>query len=296
MKAFFKIILLFCFFSLSCSLNAAAQDKFSADAEELLEELEFLCDSTLAGRAFGSPENNLLSFYLLRQFRSEGLRTTVQSFESAGKVGHNIVAVTPGYFKTYIVVSAYYDGLGTLDGAFYPGADSNASGVAALIHLGRNMPALCRGSVGLIFVAFDGHNASMSGAKSFLDKYRKEYKIERIVNLDTMGSDLVPLDEDRPEYIMALGAQSLFMSLDRANRDLGMDIGYDYYGSSAFTDLFYRKISDQRCFIEAGIPAVMFTSGITMNTNKTTDTVDNLNLGLFAKRVSLIGRWLQAIL
>ncbi len=295
MKAFSKIILLFCLFCLP-RVSGAAVREYNANPEDLRVELEFLCDSTRAGRGFGTPENQDVTFYLLRQFRLLGLRTTVQSFESAGRVGHNVVAVTPGYFKSYMVISAYYDGLGTLDGVFYPGADSNASGVAALLALSRTVPKFCDGSIGLIFVAFDGHNASMAGAKEFLQRYRREYKMERLINLDILGSDLVPPDSKRPEYLIALGAQSLFMSIDRANRDFRLDISYDYYGSSSFTDLFYRKISDQRWFLEAGIPAVMFTSGITMNTNKATDTIGNINMDLFAKRVSMIGTWLLNLL
>lgn len=38
----------------------------------------------------------------------------------------------------------------------------------------------------------------------------------------------------------------------------------------------------------------MFTSGITMNTNKTSDTVQALDLPVLEKRIGLIGRWLMS--
>lgn len=261
---------------------------------ELRAEMEFLCDSLHAGRKFGSPGEQLVTMYLVRQFRGQGLRTKVQTFRNLDKIGHNVVAITPGYFKRYIVVSAYYDGLGVLNGKVYPGADSNASGVAALLRLASRLKPI--GSVGIIFVALDGHNASMSGAKEFVAKYRLEYNIERAVNMDIMGSDLVPVNKNRPEYLIALGALPMMSSIDRANRDYHLDISYDYYSSYSFTELFYEKISDQRYFLEADIPSIMFTSGITDHTNKTTDTIDTINFPLFAKRVNLILTWLKEIL
>ncbi len=257
-------------------------------------ELRFLTDSLCGGRGFGSPGSQSVAFYLLRQFRNEGLRTTVQSFEYGGKAGHNVVGVTPGWYEDYIVIGAYFDGLGTLNGDFYPGADSNASGVAALLSLARSLPALCSGRTGLIFVAFDGHNASMSGSRAFLAKYRFEYPVSQMVNLDILGSSLVPVHKGRGDYLIALGGERHRLSLDNANREDRLDLSYDYYGSEAFTDLFYRKISDQRCFLEAGIPCVMFTSGITMNTNKTSDTLSGLDIPVLKKRIGLIGRWIAS--
>ncbi len=267
-----------------------------ADEPQLRDELEYLSGPAAAGRGFGSAGSQGVAFYLLRQMRNAGLRTTVQTFESGGRSGRNVIGVTPGWFRKYIVIGAYFDGLGTLDGEIYPGADSNASGVAALLCLARSLPELCTGDTGLIFVAFDGHNSSLSGSRAFLAKYRFEYPLCQMVNLDILGSSLVPVRKDRPDYLIALGASSHRFTLDRANRETGLDISYDYYGSQAFTDLFYRKISDQKWFLEAGIPSVMFTSGITLNTNKTGDTVSRLDLPLLSRRVSLIGRWIASML
>lgn len=288
MKAIVKILAFFCLFS--------AQLTAAVPGTPVERELRFLTDSLQGGRAFGSPEAQSTTFYLLRQFRNQGLRTMVQSFEYGGKTGHNVVAVTPGWFKQYIVVGAYYDGLGMLSGEFYPGADSNASGVAALLTLARELPAACKGDVGLIFVAFDGHNASMSGSKEFVARYASEYDIKLMVNLDILGSGEAPLRKGRPDYILALGGATYRLTMQNANRMIGLDMAFDYYGSRNFTDLFYRKISDQKWFLDAGIPAVMFTSGITMNTNKVTDTISNIDLDLLSKRVAFISRWINSLI
>ena len=286
MKLSCKIIVLF---GLLCS---SFQLSWSRE-RELRDEVAFLTDKQNKGRAFGSAELQSVSFYLYRQFKNAGLRTTVQSFASGGKVGHNIIGVTPGWFKEYIVVGAYYDGVGEINGEVYPSADANASGVALMMSLSRSLPKHSEGSVGIIFLAMDGHSSSMSGAKHFVEQYKSIYNIKMMVNLDTIGSSLEPVNKRYPNYIIALGASSHRFSLDRANRETRLDINYDYYGSSNFTNLFYRNISDQKWFLQAGIPAVMFTSGITQHTNKSSDTIDNLDFPMLAKRLLLIETWLR---
>ena len=260
---------------------------------ELRAEVEFLCDSLCAGRGFGTAGAQGATLYLLRQLRNAGLRTTVQSFAARGRVGHNVVAVTPGWFRRYIVVGAYFDGLGTLDGRIFPGADANASGVAALLALARELPAVCRGLVGVVFVAFDGHAADLAGAQAFLAQYRSVYPPVLMVNLDLLGSSLAPVSPSRPDYLIALGGGPYRMALESAARGPRIDLTYDYYGSEAFTEIFYRRVSDQRCFLEAGIPAVMFTSGITEHTNQVTDTPATLDYELLRRRIDLISAWLR---
>ena len=260
---------------------------------ELRAEVEFLCDSLCAGRAFGTAGAQGATLYLLRQLRNAGLRTTVQSFAAGGRVGHNVVAVTPGWFRRYIVVGAYFDGLGVLEGRLFPGADANASGVAALLALARELPEVCRGDVGLVFVGFDGHAADLSGASAFLAQYRSVYPPVLMVNLDLLGSSLAPVSPSRPDYLIALGGGPYRRALESAARGPRIDLTYDYYGSEAFTEIFYRRVSDQRCFLEAGIPAVMFTSGITQHTNQVTDTPATLDYDLLRRRIDLIATWLR---
>lgn len=262
----------------------------------LMEEVEYLSSPELAGRGFGSAGDRACSFYIFRQFRNAGLRTFFQGFEDGGRVGHNVVGVTPGWFRRYIVVGAYFDGVGQFGDVHYPGADANASGTAALLCLARGLSEFCTGDTGIIFVAFDGHGASLSGSRTFLEEYASEYPVELMANMELLGSDLEPLRAGRPEYLMALGGERYRLTLDWANIGIGLDLSTSYYGSENFTDLFYRRIGDQRWFIEAGIPAVMFTSGITSNTNKVSDTPENLAPEIFAKRVKLIAGWLKDML
>lgn len=283
-----RILTLTLLFLLAALPAASAQDE-----SRLREEVAFLSDSLFAGRGFGTPAAQGVSFYLLRQFKDMGLRTSVQSFREGKGAGHNVIGVTPGWFRSYIVVGAYYDGLGTLGGKFFPGADSNASGVAALLSLACSLKDLCTREVGLIFVAYDGHCASLSGSRAFKAWVDERYKVEMVVNLDILGSTAAPIHKGREDYLIALGGSSQRFALENANREPGLDLAYDYYSSRNFTDLFYKKISDQKWFVEAGVPSLMFTSGITGLTNKEGDRPSSLDYGIFAKRVDLIFRWMK---
>ena len=77
--------------------------------------------------------------------------------------------------------------------------------------------------------------------------------------------------------------------------ETGLDLCLSYYGSKTFTEVFY-KLSDQKVFVENRIPAVFFTSGITMNNNKTRDTAETLDYEVLKKRVSLIYHWIESML
>ena len=125
-------------------------------------------------------------------------------------------------------------------------------------------------------------------------------QIDLVINLDQLGSTQAPITEGNGRYLMMLSDESTGRrsSLESANREsgFGFELGYDYYGSKDFTRLFFRRISDQRVFLDHGIPAVMFTSGITLLNNKPTDTPASLDYGILRDRVRLIFRYLDKVL
>lgn len=284
--------------------------------QAITNQIEFLADTLCQGRAMESPGGSEAAFWLSRQFDFYGVKpmgeTFVHSFSTGTKVGHNVLGVVPGTSGRYIIVAAHYDGLGLLDGSFYPGADSNASGVVAMLqlsHLFESRTPFIPLEVGIIFVALDGKQFSMAGAQALYDEIasgalrdpisgrslsRKD--IDLMVNLDILGSTLEPVHKGVPNFLIMLGGESYRRDLLRmVNRTLDeeMDLSFDYYGSKDFTEIFYNRISDQKVFVEHGIPSVMFTSGITMLTNKQDDTLESLDIEVLHRRIVLIYRWLE---
>ncbi|MBP5374616.1 MAG: M28 family peptidase [Bacteroidales bacterium] len=314
-----KLTKIFVFFALLCTLPLGAQRPgiriSTVNGEAVLDQgnleysVNWLSHEETGGRKTGTTGSHRVAGWIGEHFRSMGLKpldgTYYHGFKtSAGSFARNVMGMIPGSREgELVVVMAHYDNLGMLDGTFYPGADSNASGVAALIEIGRMFARMkeCGKSYSstLLLVATDAKEHDMAGARA-LESWlsRKELTPTLVVNLDQLGCTLSPLHPDRPDYLMMLSepTSGRRSSLISANEGLGLDLGFDYYGSQDFTRLFYRRICEQAVFLEKGIPAVMFTSGITLNNNKPRDKADTLDYRVLTLRVRLIFRYLAKIL
>ena len=292
------------------------------EAQRALErDVTFLSSECCAGRASGTRGAAEAAFYILRRLRDAGLETTVQAFpipatgESPARVGHNIIGILPpsgGAFSArtrWTVVLAAYDGLGVIDGRLYPGADSNASGVAALLALSGRLREEAQRAEGVLIVALDAHNAGRAGAAALCSALASGYgtapatlqgltlrQIRTVVNLDIIGSSLAPVDKYYRRHLIALSSRSRLGELEACNSGLGLRLYDSYYRSRDFTDLFFRRLGDQRPFLERGLSCVMFTSGITDHTNKVSDTAETLDYPVLDARIELIFRWLRKII
>ena len=302
-------------------------------AERLLTEtslrqsVEFLADTVCAGRATASTGSVEASFWLARRFERlsllppasrRGADSYVRSFRADGRAGHNVIGICPASSSSerYAIVAAHYDNLGILSGRMYPGADSNASGVAVMLELARMFRSLSVLGLGpdqnILFVALDAKQLSMAGSESLYSMIAdgslldprtrrpiRRDQVSMMVNLDIVGSTLEPVTKGREEYLIMLSNNdALKRRLSEVNFSsrLNLDLSFDYYRSDDFTDLFLNRIGDQKVFVERGIPTVLFTSGITMNTNKVEDTPANLDIPVMRKRTLLIFRWLEQAL
>lgn len=269
-----------------------------ASVAALSRSVEVLCDPIFEGRRSGTDGARYASQWIRDEFEAAGLMPFEENwyheFEVSGVTGRNVVGYIPGKSGKWIVVGAYYDGLGKIGDKVYPGADSNASGVAALIAVANIVRRDCRD--GLIFVAFDARGRDFAGARFMLSELRKlKYKVSLMVNLDILGSTLAPVSKRKPLSLIALGGKKWSDSLRECARLTKIDLHFDYYKSDSFTNLFYRKIGDQTVFLGAGIPSVVFTSGVTMNTNKAGDTPETLDYNALRARVLLISRWISTV-
>ena len=275
---------------------------FAQHKEQLRRDVEFLSSEICAGRATGTTGAAEAAQLVARRFARYGLLPCtpgyMSSFYTGGKAGRNVIGIQPGWGDKYIIIAAHYDNLGVLEGNMYPGADSNASGVAMLLGLVEelrynNYPQ------SIIFVALDAHQ-TMAGASDLLEMIKGERlvnpangrpiyarNITSFVNLDMLGSTQAPLHQGRPDYLIMLGCEKHRGLLQRLNLD-SLDLGFDYYGSQPFTDMFLYRAGDQKVFHDAGIPVGLFTSGITMLTNKREDDVETLDYEMMDKRLTLL--------
>ena len=115
-----------------------------------------------------------------------------------------------------------------------------------------------------------------------------------------MGGTEAPIHKNRPDYLMMLcepgdGRRDALLIANQSP-EVSLDLGFDYYGSKDFTRVFYRTISDQKPFLDHGVPSVMFTSGITLRNNKVTDSADSLDYGILRRRVLAMFYYLVRVL
>lgn len=287
---------------------------------KLYKQIEFLSDSICGGRATGTEGSTESAAWIIRRFGKIGL-------EPAGKnwathfyepFGRNIIGFLPGSSKrhrdSYVIVMAHYDGLGILNGVLYPGADSNASGVVAMISVAEmfcSMRTLGRAyDANLVFVALDAKSSSMKGSRELWRSIEEGRltdpvsgsaitpdKIALAVNIDQIGGTMSTLKSGRKDFIIMLGENvrgaADILSTCNLKYGTGLELGLDYFGSRDFTNIFYRRIGDQKVFVDHKIPSVLFTSGITMNNNKPHDTVDSLDMGVLKNRIWLIFHWIE---
>ena len=255
---------------------------------DLLQDVEYLSSPLLKGRGPGSTGAVETYWFIARRFRKLGLETSLQSFQTEKGVARNIIGIHRGNpkSKSYTLVMAHYDGLNPYEGEIYPGADSNASGVAVMLSLAEE---LSTAPANYIFVGLDAHNAALEGAEKLATL---PWNLNLVVNIDIIGSTLAPPNKYRTDFLIALGGEKLDKTFTRPNFGPGLRIYFNYYGSKSFTEYFYEKASDQAPFLRKKIPALMFTSGITMNTNKPSDTFETLDLPVLVRRRDLILAWL----
>jgi Zn-dependent M28 family amino/carboxypeptidase len=246
-----------------------------------------LADDSFEGREGGSRGGRAAAAYIVEQLERLDLRpagdagTWYQSFGSL----RNILALLPGsdpaLARELVVVGAHYDhvGYGKAANSYGPfgfvhnGADDNASGVAGLLEVAEALTHLEPRPRRPILVAFwDGEEQGLLGSRHFL-RVRPaavaDATIAFSVNLDMIGR----LRGQRMEVYGTRTASGLRSLVTRANSDPAVAAGL----ALAFVwDI--EDDSDHYPFIAAGIPTVMFHTGLHDQYHRPSDDVHLINL------------------
>ena len=256
---------------------------------ELRGHVDWLAAPERRGRGLGSPELNETADYIAQKFAAAGLEpggddgTWYQRFTVTDGPGGeaveamNVIGVLPGFRDDWadqsIVLSAHYDhlGLGWPDvhtgdeGKVHPGADDNASGVAVLIELARNLASEGGGSRNLVFAAFSGEEAGLQGSRHYVAHPRfPTAGIRGVLNMDTVGRL-----HDGEIAIHATGTADEWQHIFR--------------GVGFVTGIKSRNVaarfggSDQDSFIDAGVPAVQLFTGAHADYHRPSDTPDKVD-------------------
>ena len=269
--------------------------------KRLQQHVDFLASPEMEGRGLGSTQLEEAAVYIAGEFADAGLAAAgddgsyLQGFTvEEGEDGqphrvHNVIGYLPGTNPAYadqaVLITAHYDHLGhgwpdvrqSDVGKIHPGADDNASGVAVLIELARNFAAGAPPERNLAFVAFSAEEAGLLGSRHYVEHPRPAplEGIVGVINLDSVGRL-----EDQPISVLATGS--------------AMEWPFVFRGVTAVTGIPSENIagatasSDQKSFIERGVPGVQIFTGAHGDYHRASDTPDKVNAAGMVKVATFV--------
>ena len=280
------------------------------DRDQLMSEVGQLASAAFEGRRASTPGGRKARAWIVERFTAIGLEPAGTSaylepfsfvhhsvrglfapgrpFRSEYPDAANVIGALRGASPSVatIVVSAHYDHLGTLDGESYPGADDNASGLAALLAIARAFAA-APPAHRLVFVAFDAEEEGLRGAEAFADS--------GLVALDRIALDvnMDMLSRNDDNEIFAAGTyQSPWLKplLEDVQHRSGVKIlfGHDrpVHKAGSFDD--WTDQSDHGVFAARGVPFVYFGVEDHADYHRPTDTADKIDRRFFGDVVDMI--------
>lgn len=266
-----------------------------ANSKQLYKDVDFLT-------SIQPPRNykNLKSLetavsYIEKEFKNTGLLLTTQTWEAKGNEYKNIIASFQPEKKQRFVVGAHYDVYKEV-----PGADDNASGVAAILEIARLLKKHNTTiDYGIDLVAFcleeppffkTKQMGSYIHAKS---AYEEGQNIIGMISIEMIGfyrSENSPSIDDK-NYLFVSGIKKF----DAFNWKISQLLKEKYNLGSrrvSYADNYRNNgPSDHRNYWEFNYPAVMIIgSGNEKNPNyhKSSDTIDTLDFKIMTQAVNSI--------
>jgi Zn-dependent M28 family amino/carboxypeptidase len=198
----------------------------------------------------------------------------------------NVIAMERGTTadERAIVVSAHYDHLGTRNGAVYPGADDNASGVAALLAVARYVhthPLTHR----IVFAAFDAEELDLEGARAFL----RTPPVPVSAMVLNINFDMVSRNARHEIYAAGVyQTPSLKPIVDDVQRrtSVAIEFGHDRPTTRGRDD--WTLQSDHGVFYQAGVPFLYFGVEDHPDYHRPTDTADKIDPVFFGHVVDML--------
>ena len=278
-------------FAFSVGTAGAAELMANAHASirsaEASRHVSTLADDAFEGREGGSRGGRAAGAYIVAQLETMGLEPAgdngsyYQNFNGMRNILALLRGSDPLLSEQIVIVGAHYDhvGYGNAANSYGPfgfvhnGADDNASGVAGVLELAeslKHLPARPRRSILIAF--WDGEEKGLLGSRHFL-RVRPApiipFRPVFAVNFDMIG-------RLRGQRVTVYGTRTsvgLRSAVVRANNDpavrSGLEVAFDW-------DI--EEDSDHYAFITAGIPTVMFHTGLHDQYHRPSDDVQLVNI------------------
>ncbi len=212
------------------------------------------------------------------------------AIERQRSTGYNVVGVLPGgrgdVAEPWVVLGAHYDHLGTgrsgnslardsEKGGIHPGADDNASGVAAVLEAGRFLAGRERAR-NIVLAFWSGEELGLLGATDFVN----DKDLDPTATMAYVNFDMVGRSTNNKLSVQAVGSSPEWKKiLERRNVPVGFDL-------QLVEDPYLP--TDSAAFDRADVPTLNFFTGSHADYHRPSDTADLLNYEDLA-RVARLG-------
>jgi arginine utilization protein RocB len=198
------------------AINLSAQN-FAKDSTKLFKYIFFLSSDSLGGRLGGSINEKSAADYIVLQLKKSKIKpffekSYIQNFEFTYEgqthYSQNVAAFIDNKVDSTIIIISHYDHIGNggkLSKSFgsdkiHPGADDNASGVAANLLLAEKVKKRNNKKFNYIFLFTGAHECGLFGSKYFCEMLDElQLKIKYVINLDMIGR----LDEETKTLVFS---------------------------------------------------------------------------------------------
>jgi Zn-dependent M28 family amino/carboxypeptidase len=241
----------------------------------IIADLTWLTAPERHGRGSLTADARATADWLIGELDDAGYTALSQPIADApGQI--NVVAIHAGTAPA-VMVTAHYDHLGEIGGVMYPGADDNASGVAIVLAVARDL-ARRTDVPGEVVVVFTGaEELGLFGATTYADAPAVPLDQIRLeINLDLVGRSLFASATGKDNVLGAMG-------LDGANEieaaaaatAAGLELLTVSPGLVSFIGQDFR--TDDWVFRARGVPAIHLSTGLHEDYHQPTDTLDKLS-------------------
>jgi hypothetical protein len=273
------------------------------DQSRLKADVDWLADPAREGRGVGGAGLEAAAGHITNRLKDLGLKPlpgaadffqpfTMNGPEKKPVAVKNVVGVIEGSNRAFagqaVILSAHYDHLGrgwpdvrgNAVGKIHPGADDNASGVAAILELARLMKDQ-KPERAIVVVAFSGEEAGLLGARHYVSAAKAPSfpfplsKTMAVINLDTVGR-------------LEKGKLTIF------GAETAREWPFVFQGVGAVTgtpiEIVARDMggSDQKAFAEAGVPGVQVFASTAADYHRPTDSADKIDYEGLVKVVAAV--------
>jgi Zn-dependent M28 family amino/carboxypeptidase len=275
--------------------------------------VELLAKPELRGRAAGSEDTRRVADLIARELMRLGFEgpprdgEMCRHFRAQDVADQNVVAhfsrrAGGGGAKgsiaerPIVIVGAHYDAQGVdKEGKIYPGADDNASGVAALLEVARLIKQdEGRAASDLVLIAFGAEERGALGARAYVAQ--PTAPLERtalMINLDMVGRPL--LDGISARKLLGKVDNTIgFLVSERGGEVIDARVRAAARGSGARVIGLPESIMEMTGFISDSVifsdhtPTLFFSTSIHADYHRPTDTPEKIDYAQVERAVRLV--------